>query len=132
MAVEFPSARRRVEFVASARRDLSALPKAVKDVFGFAIFLAELGDKHPDAKPLKGFGGAGVLEVVEDHDGDSYRAVYTVKFKGAVYVLDAFQKKSKKGAATPKHDIERIRARLKLAEQHYKDHDETVERGKRK
>ena len=98
------------------------MPQPVKDVFGFAIFQAELGDKHPGAKPLKGFAGAGVLEVVEDYDGDTYRAVYTVKFKGAVYVLDAFQKKSKKGSATPKHDIDRIKARLKLAEQHYKDH----------
>jgi phage-related protein len=66
-------------------------------VFGYAIFLAERGSKHPDAKPLKGFGGAGVLEVVEDFDGNTYRAVYTVQFEGVVYVLDAFQKKARKG-----------------------------------
>ena len=129
MATQLPSSRRAVEFVASAKDDLSAMPQPVKDVFGFAIFQAELGDKHPDAKPLKGFGGAGVLEVVENHDGDTYRAVYTVKFKGVVYVLDAFQKKSKKGSATPKHDMDRVKARLKLAERHYKDNYEATKRG---
>ena len=120
MAAEFPVPRRAVEFIASAEDDLAAMPQAVKNVFGFAIFQAELGEKHADAKPLKGFGGAGVLEVVEDYDGDTYRAVYTVKFKGVIYVLDAFQKKSKKGSATPKHDIDRIKSRLKIAERHYK------------
>ena len=118
---EFPISRRVVEFIASAEDDLAAMPQPVKNIFGFAIFKAELGDKHADAKPLKGFGGAGVLEVVANHDGNTYRAVYTVKFKGVVYVLDAFQKKSKKGSGTPKHDIDRITSRLKLAEQHYKD-----------
>jgi phage-related protein len=98
------------------------LPKEVSYVFGYAIFLAQMGGKHPDAKPLKGFGGAGVLEVVGNFDGDTYRAVYTVKFAGVVYVLDAFQKKAKKGKATPKVDMERIKARLKLAEEHYREH----------
>ena len=121
MVIEFPSSRRAVEFVASAEDDLAAMPQPVKNIFGFALFKAELGDKHADAKPLKGFGGAGVLEVVANHDGDTYRAVYTVKFKGVVYVLDAFQKKSKKGSATPKHDIDRIKTRLRIAERHYKD-----------
>jgi len=97
------------------------MPKEVKSVFGFAIFQAETGEKHPDAKPLRGFGGAGVLEVIENFDGNTYRAAYTIKFKGVVYVLDAFQKKSKKGAKTPAHDMDRIKSRLKLAEQHYKD-----------
>src|SRR5450830_1301739 len=97
MIATLPTARRPVEFIASAKRDLAALPDAVKAVFGFAIFQAELGEKHPDAKPLKGFGGGGVLEVVDDHDGNAYRAIYTVKFEGVVYVLHAFQKKSKKG-----------------------------------
>jgi phage-related protein len=129
MPTQLRSPRRIVEFVASAKEDISAMPQPVKDVFGFAIFQAELGGKHPDAKPLKGFGGAGVLEVVENHDGDTYRAVYTVKFKGAIYVLDAFQKKAKKGRATPKQDIDRIKARLKLAEQHYKDNYATAKRG---
>ncbi len=130
MATEFPVSRP-VEFIASAEGDLAAMPQPVKKIFGFAIFKAELGDKHPDAKPLKGFGGAGVLEVVEDYRGDTYRAVYTVKFKGVVYVLDAFQKKSKKGAGTPKHDIDRIKARLKLAERHYKDNYEASQKGRR-
>jgi len=91
-------------------------------VFAYAILLAELGGKHPDAKPLKGFGGAGVLEVVENYDGDAYRAVYTVKFEGVVYVLDAFQKKSKKGRELPKVDLDRIKTRLKMAEGHYEQH----------
>lgn len=78
-----------------------------------------MGDKHPAAKPLKGFGGAGILEIVENHDGNAYRAVYTVRFGEVVYVLHAFQKKSKKGVATPAADIERVKARLRLAEQEY-------------
>lgn len=74
-----------------------------------------------DAKPLKGFGGAGVLEVVEDHDGDTYRAVYTVKFAGVVYALHAFQKKSKKAVQTPKHHIALIKERLKRAQEHHRE-----------
>jgi phage-related protein len=105
----------------SARGDLRGLPRPVRFVFGYAIFLAQTGGKHPDAKPLSGFGGAGVLEVVEDFDRDSYRAVYTVKFEGVVYVLDAFQKKSKKGKATPKADIDRIKMRLKAAQKDYEE-----------
>ena len=84
---------------------------------GFALFQAQNGLKHADAKPLAGFGGASVLEVLEDHDGNTYRAVYTVRFANAVYVLHAFQKKSKKGIATPKQDIDLIKARFKLAEE---------------
>lgn len=109
------------ETVVSALDDLSALPVEVKRVFGFAIRAAQAGGKHPDAKPLKGFGGAGVLEIVENHDGDTYRAMYTVKFKDVIYVLDAFQKKSKTGSRLAKVDIERIKSRLKLAEQHYNE-----------
>ena len=82
---------------------------------GFALYFAQMGDKHDSAKPLKGFGGAGVLEVVEDHAGDTYRAVYTVRLAGTVYVLHAFQKKSKKGIATPRHDLDLIRERLRQA-----------------
>jgi phage-related protein len=107
------------EFIASALDDISAMPDEVKRVFGFAIRLAQRGEKHPDAKPLKGFGGAGVLEVVEDYDGDTYRAIYAVKFASIVYVLDVFQKKSKRGNKTAKHDIERIKLRLKMAELDY-------------
>src|SRR5262245_56635359 len=90
------------EFIGSARDDISAMPDEVKQVFGFAIRMAQRGEKHPDAKPLKGFGGAGVVEVVENFDGNTYRAVYTVKFAGMVYVLHCFMKKSKKGAETPR------------------------------
>jgi phage-related protein len=95
------------------------MPKEVRYVFGFAILLAETGAKHPHAKPMKGFGGAGVLEVVDDFQGDTYRAIYTLKFTGAVYVLHAFQKKSKRGAQTPKQDVDLIKERLKMARQHY-------------
>lgn len=92
------------------------LPVDVRKFFGFALSLAQAGDQHDDAKVLKGFGGAGVLEVVEDDSGGTYRAVYTVKFEEAVFVLHCFQKKSKRGIETPKQDMDIIRARLKLAE----------------
>lgn len=88
---------------------------------GFAINDAQNGDEHPRAKALKGFGGRSVLEVVDDEDGDTFRAVYTVRFAGVIYVLHAFQKKSKKGIETPKHDISVIQARLKAAEAHYQE-----------
>jgi phage-related protein len=106
-------------WIASTRDDLRGFPETVRQVIGYALYLAQNGHKHPDAKPLRGFGGAGVLEMVEDHDGDTYRAVYTVRFKDAVYVLHAFQKKSKKGIATPRADIDLIKERLKAATQHY-------------
>lgn len=105
--------------MASSRDDLRRFPAEAKDEVGFALFTAQRGGKHPAAKPLKGFGGAGVIEIVEDHDSDTYRAVYTVKFAGTIYVLHAFQKKSKKGSATPKHDIDLIRTRLAIARDHY-------------
>ena len=107
--------RKPIKWVASAKRDLDAMPEDVKDVFGHAIDLAQAGGKHLDAKPLSGFGSAGVLEVVEDFRGGTYRAVYTVKFAGWVYVLHCFQKKSKSGIQTPKEDLELIDARLKAA-----------------
>jgi phage-related protein len=122
MVTDLPTAKKPAEFIASARDDLRRLPKQVTCVFGYAILLAQLGEKHPDAKPLRGFGGAGVLEVVENHDGDTYRAVYTVRYEGVVYVLDAFQKKSKRGSELPKADLDRIKTRLKMAEGHYEQH----------
>lgn len=94
------------------------MPEDVQDVFGYALHQAQEGDKHPQSRPLKGFAGAGVLEVVEDYDGDTYRAVYTVKFGTAIYALHCFQKKSTKGIATPKPDVDLIKARLKTAEEH--------------
>ncbi len=108
-----------VEWISSSREDLREFPEDVQQMIGFALYRSQLGKKHPDAKPLKGFKGAGVLEIVEDFDGDTYRAVYTVKFEGIVYVLHAFQKKSKHGIATPKQDIDLIEARLKRAKEHY-------------
>ncbi len=104
-----------LRWVSSSKKDLLALPDDVVDLFGFALHLAQTGKKHSQAKPLKGFGGAGVLEVVEDHLGDTFRAVYTVKIAGIVYVLHCFQKKSKHGIETPKHDIDLIKDRLKIA-----------------
>jgi phage-related protein len=106
-------------WIASSKDDLRAFPEEVKDVMGFALYQAQIGGKHVAAKPLKGFGGAAVLEIVADDRGSTFRGAYTVKFAGAVYVLDAFQKKSKKGAKTPKEDIDRIKKRLKAAEEHY-------------
>jgi len=108
-------------WVGSALDDLRKFPEEVKRIIGFALRRAQAGGKHVDAKPLKGFGGAGVLEIVEEDNGNAYRAVYTIRFAGAVYVLHAFQKKSTKGTSTPKHEIELIRDRLKRAEEHYRD-----------
>jgi phage-related protein len=110
-----------VEWVASSRDDLREFPKEVRRVMGQAIDDAQHGGEHPSAKALKGFSGRGVLEVVDDFDGDTFRAVYTVKFAGVIYVLHAFQKKSRKGIATPQRDIDLIKARLKRAEEHYKE-----------
>lgn len=97
-------------------------PETVKDVIGHGLHLAQIGEKHPHAKPLKGFTGAGTLEIISNNDGDTYRAVYTVNFSGVVYVLHTFQKKSTKGIATPKPHIDLIKKRLKQAEDHYSQH----------
>jgi phage-related protein len=106
-------------WMGSSLDDLSGFPLGVKKVMGFALRQAQKGGKHVNAKPLKGQKGAGVLEVVADHDTDTYRGVYTVKFRGAVYVLHAFQKKSKSGTKTPKPDLELVGRRLKSAKEHY-------------
>ncbi|MGJ0482756.1 type II toxin-antitoxin system RelE/ParE family toxin [Pantoea agglomerans] len=103
-------------WIGSSRKDLQTLSREVQRFFGFALDFAQRGEKHDDAKVLKGFGGAGVLEVVEDDISGTYRAVYTVRFAEAIFVLHAFQKKSKRGIATPKEDMEIIRNRLKVAE----------------
>ena len=110
-----------LEWIGSSHKDLMALPADVRRFFGFALSLAQAGDKHDAAKVLKGFGGAGVIEVVEDDVGGTYRAVYTVKFAEAVFVLHCFQKKSKRGIATPKEDIDIIHVRLKIAEAYVKE-----------
>jgi phage-related protein len=106
-------------WVGSAKEDLLAFPEEAVREIGHALYVAQLGGRHRSAKPLQGFGGAGVLEIVEDHDGAAYRAVYTVRFAEVIYVLHAFQKKSKKGVATPQQEIEKVRARLKRAEEEY-------------
>ncbi len=116
--------RKPLEWIGSSLKDPRTFPEAVKDFVGVALDVAQQGEKHESAKPLQGFGGAGVLEVIDDFDGDTYRAVYTVKFKGVVYALHAFQKKSKKGISTPKEDIDLVKKRLKAAEEHYKDNYE--------
>jgi len=105
-----------LEWIASSYKDLMALPLGVRRRFGYALSLAQLGDQDDSAKVLKGFDGAGVVEVVEDDVGGTYRAVYTVRFAEAVFVLHCFHKKSKRGIATPKTDTDIIRARLKVAE----------------
>jgi phage-related protein len=102
-------------WVGSSKRDFRVMPADVKSHMGYALYVAQLGGKHRDAKPLKGFGGAGVVEIVKDHRGDTFRTVYTVRFAGAVYVLHVFQKKSKSGSETPKTDKALIESRLKEA-----------------
>jgi len=111
--------RKPLKWVGSAKRDLDAMPEDVKDIFGHALDIAQAGGRHQDAKPLAGFGSAGVLEVVEDHRGGTFRAVYTVRFAGWVYVLHCFQKKSKSGIKTPREDLALIQARLTAARQDY-------------
>ena len=110
-------AARALYWVGSSKRDLMALPGTVVDVFGYALYLAQISRKHPQAKPLKGSGSAGVLEVVEDKEGSAYRAVYALRFSERVFVLHVFQKKSKRGVATPKPELTLIRDRLRRAEQ---------------
>jgi phage-related protein len=109
-----------VYWIGSSKDELCQFPSEVTREMGYALHFAQKGEKHPAAKPLKGFGGAGVLEIIEDFNTDTYRAVYTVKFAEAVYVLHAFQKKSKKGIQTSPGTIKLIRQRLKLAEEEHK------------
>jgi phage-related protein len=108
-----------VHWIGSSRKDLIALPEEVQDEFGYALYLAQQGEKPDSAKPLKGFHGAGVLELVENSDGNTYRAVYTVRFEEAIYVLHCFQKKSKAGISTPKQELDLVVARLRMAEQEH-------------
>ena len=111
-----------LDFIGSSREDLREFPDEVKQDIGYALFEAQKGQKSEAAKPLKGFGGAGVLEIIERFDGDTYRAVYTVKFREVIYVLHCFQKKSKSGIKTPQQDINLIAQRLKAAEEDYNAH----------
>ena len=106
-----------VIWVGSSLKDLRAFPEPVQDHMGYALYIAQRGGKHRDAKTMRGFGGAGIVEVIKDFLGDTFRAVYTVRHADAVYVLHAFQKKSKTGRATPRRDLELIEQRLREAEQ---------------
>ena len=124
MTVKMARPLRPLLWVASSKRDYRGFPPRVQDRFGFELFLAQTGQHPPSAKPLKGL-GSGTVELVEDFDGDTYRAVYTVRFGDAVYVLHAFKKKSKQGIKTPQSDIDLVKRRLKDAEQ---DHAERFEK----
>jgi phage-related protein len=108
-----------VVWIGSSKADFLEFPGEVKATVGYALYVAQRGGKHADAKPLLGFGSAGILEVVADHRGDTFRTVYTVRLAGRVYVLHAFQKKSKSGIRTPKAEIDLLKARLKRAEQEH-------------
>ena len=113
-----PASAKPLRWVGSSREDLRLFPPAVRQVVGTALFFAQTGRKHPAAKPIAGIvKGAGVLEIVEDHDTNTFRTVYTVRFAGAVYVLHAFQKKAKHGISTPRHEIDLIRSRYEQARQ---------------
>ncbi len=116
-----------LHFIGSANRDLRGFPEDARQQAGYAIHLAQTGGKSLHAVPMVGFGGAGVLEVVIDHDGNTYRAVYTVKFKQAVYVLHAFQKKSKQGIKTPQSELNIIKSRLKAARDHHDEYYSATE-----
>ncbi|MDK3021773.1 type II toxin-antitoxin system RelE/ParE family toxin [Cupriavidus taiwanensis] len=111
-----PAKERALFWIGNSKKDLMELPLDVRRFFGHALHFAQRGERHDAAKILKGFGSAGVLEILEDDAAGTYRAVYTVQFAEAVFVLHCFQKKSKRGIATPKADIDIIRARLKVAE----------------
>jgi phage-related protein len=106
-----------VVWVGSSLRDLRQFPEPVQDYMGYALYVGQIGGKHRGAKTLTGFGGAGVVEVCKDYRGDTFRAVYTVRVEGVLYVLHAFQKKSKTGRQTPQADVELVKQRLKEAEQ---------------
>jgi phage-related protein len=110
-----------VRWVGSSWKDLKTFPKPVRRNVGQALYAAQCGEEYPSVKALRGFGGRAVLEIVAPHEGGTYRAVYTVRFHDAIYVLHAFQKKSKKGIATPQKEIELIGQRLAMAEQDYRE-----------
>ena len=116
-----PEQERPLIWVGSSRRDLRAFPRQVRRDIGQALYAAQQGGTDPAAKPLKGFGGRFVVEIIADYFGDTWRAVYTVRFPEAIYVLHAFQKKSKKGIATPKKDMDLIRRRLAEAERLHRE-----------
>jgi phage-related protein len=106
-----------VTWIGTSRKDLREFPDPVQDYVGYALYVAQRGGKHRDAKTLSGFGGAGVVEIIKDYRGDTFRAAYTLRYARTIYVLHAFQKKSKTGRETPRRDMELIKQRLRAAEQ---------------
>src|SRR5258708_33038140 len=112
---------RPIIWIGSSRRDLRGFPREVRRDIGQALYAAQQGETDPSAKPLRGFGGGSVLEIIADHEGDTWRAVYTVRYPEAIYVLHAFQKKSKRGIATSKKDMNLIRRRLADAERIHRE-----------
>mgnify|MGYP001587960035 CR=1 FL=1 len=113
-----------LSFVGASKKDIQEFPDDVKDDVGYALFQVQLGEVPAGMKPLRGF-GPGVLEIIEDFRGDTYRAVYTTRFEEAVYVLHCFQKKSKHGVETPPRDLDLIKHRLKRAEEDHENNYET-------
>ena len=113
---------RKIIYLGSSQKDAKELPKEVQELFAYALDVAVAGGQHEDVKPLSGFNGRSVVEVVENYNGDTFREVYTVRFEEAIYVLHIFQKKSKKGKAMPKEDLELIKKRLKWAEALHKEY----------
>jgi len=105
-----------VIWIGTSREDLRRFPEPVRDHMGYALYVAQGGDKHPDAKVMRGFSGAGVVEIITDYRGDTFRAIYTVRYGDAIYVLHAFQKKSKSGRETPLREMELVKQRLRVAE----------------
>lgn len=114
--------KRKIIYMGSSQKDAGKLPKEVQELFAYALELAVAGGQHADAKPLSGFNGRNVVEVVGDYRGDTFREIYTVRFEEAIYVLHIFQKKSKKGISTPKEELDLIKKRLKWAESVHKEH----------
>jgi phage-related protein len=122
-----PESPKPLTWVGSSKRDYIRFPDQVQDDMGYALFVAQMGERPRNAKPLKGFKGAGVLEIVEDYDGDTFRAVYTVRFAQRLYVLHAFQKKSRRGIETPKSEIRLVEQRLRAAEEDYRQRQQQDE-----
>ena len=112
---------RPVEWLGSTRKDVRSFPRPVRRDIGMALYAAQHDELDPAARPMKGFGGSSVVEIVSDFRGDTWRAVYTVRFAEAVYMLHAFQKKAKRGIATPRQDLDLIRRRLAEAERLHRE-----------
>jgi phage-related protein len=111
-------------WVGASQRDFREFPDEVKSVMGYALFVAQSGGRHRKVKTLKGYSGGGVVEIVDDHDGDTFRTIYTLRYASAVYVLHAFQKKSKRGIATPQTDLRLIDQRLRDAQKLHEENND--------